>query len=164
MLKKERTVYIAQRLFITLASHIEHMLKKRFFVAWGLSTVAMFIASYLWHGLLLNDLLKLSYPLPVFFFLAALAYLVVGFTLTFVFTYLSMGIGFRLKGSAMGAAMGFFIYLIAFVFGLSFNGHGLQHVVVDFLWQMIEQGIGGSVISVVYMLARRRDVVVGKVQ
>ena len=68
-----------------------------------------------------------------------------------------MGIGIRLKGFLMGVALGFFIYLIAFVLGVSFKGSGTQHIVVDFLWQMIEQGIGGGVVGTVYMLARRRD-------
>jgi len=72
-----------------------------------------------------------------------------------------MGIGIKLKGSLMGMALGFFIYLIAFVFGVSFKGSGFQHIVVDFIWQMIEQGVGGSVVSAVYLLARRRDQVFG---
>lgn len=57
-------------------------------------------------------------------------------------------------------ALGFFIYLIAFVFGISFKGSGTEHIVVDFAWQMIEQGIGGGVIGFVYAMAKRRDKVV----
>jgi hypothetical protein len=57
----------------------------------------------------------------------------------------------------MGIAFGFFIYLIAFVLGISFKGTGAAHVVVDFIWQMIEQGVGGSVVGLIYMLARRYD-------
>lgn len=133
------------------------MLKRRFFVAWGLSTIAMLMLSFAWHGLLLNDLMHIPTPEWLFYSLALLAYLTIGFALTFVFTYLSMGIGIRLKGSLMGLAMGFFIYLVAFVLGVSFKGSGTEHVVVDFLWQMMEQGFGGAVIGAVYFLARRRD-------
>ena len=60
----------------------------------------------------------------------------------------------------MGIALGFFIYLIAFVFGISFKGSGTEHVIVDFIWQMIEQGIGGGVIGFVYAMAKRRDRIV----
>ena len=133
------------------------MLKKRFFIAWGLSALVMMIFSYLWHGVLLNDLIHVPRPYALFFSLGFLVYIVIGFTLTFVFNYLSMGIGLKMKGSLMGMALGFFIYLIAFVLGVSFKGTGTEHLIVDFGWQMIEQGIGGSMVAFVYHLAKRRD-------
>jgi len=133
------------------------MLKKRFFVAWGFSTAVMMLLSYLWHGVVLNDLIYVPRPYFLFYSLALLVYIVIGFTLTFVFNYLSMGIGIKMKGSLMGMALGFFIYLIAFVLGVSFKGSGTEHVVVDFLWQMLEQGVGGSVVGFIYFLAKRRD-------
>lgn len=133
------------------------MLKRRFFVGWGLSTLVMLALSLAWHGVILNDLRHVPDPFWLFSLLAILAYLVIGFTLTFVYTYLSMGIGLKLKGSFMGIALGFFIYLVAFVLGVSFKGSGTEHVVVDFMWQMIEQGVGGTVVGTVYFLARRRD-------
>jgi hypothetical protein len=133
------------------------MLKRRFIVAFLFSTFVMMGLSFIWHGVMLNDLIYIPSPHYLFYSLAILAYLFIGFCLTFVFTYLSMGIGIKMKGSLMGLALGFFIYLIAFVLGVSFKGSGTEHVVVDFLWQMIEQGIGGSVVGGVYALARRRD-------
>lgn len=123
----------------------------------------MFGASMMWHGVLLNDLKFISIPLALFILLAVLTYIVVGFALTFIYTYLSMGIGLKLKGSLMGVTLGFFIYLIAFVFGVSFQDGNSNHVVVDFIWQMMEQGIGGTVIGVVYMLAKRHDQVLDRV-
>ncbi len=137
------------------------MLKKRFLLSWLLSSILMFALSIFWHGVILNDLKFIPQPHSLFYSLAGLAYIVIGFTITFVFTYLSMGIGIKLKGSLMGIALGFFIYLIAFVLGVSFKGAGTQHIVVDFLWQMIEQGIGGGIVGSVYALARRRDQIMG---
>lgn len=137
------------------------MLKKRFIISWFLSSILMFGLGMFWHGIVLNDLKFIPTPHTLFYSLAVLAYIVIGFTLTFVYTYLSMGIGIKLKGSLMGLALGFFIYLIAFVFGVSFKGAGTQHIVMDFLWQMIEQGAGGGIVGSVYMLARRRDQVLG---
>jgi len=137
------------------------MLKKRFLLSWLLSSILMFALSMFWHGFILNDLKFIPQPHSLFYSLAALAYIVIGFTITFVFTYLSMGIGIKLKGSLMGIALGFFIYLIAFVLGVSFKGAGTQHIVVDFLWQMIEQGVGGGIVGSVYALARRRDQIMG---
>ncbi len=136
------------------------MLKKRFFISWGFATLVMLFFSFLWHGVILNDLIHIPKPYELFYSLAALTYVVIGFVLTFVYTYLSMGIGIKMKGGLMGMALGFFIYLIAFVFGISFKGSGTEHIVVDFAWQMIEQGIGGGVIGFVYAMAKRRDKVV----
>lgn len=133
------------------------MLKKRFIISWFLSTAIMLVLSLFWHGIVLTDLHYIPSPHILFYALLALVYILIGFTLTFLYTYLSMGIGLKLKSSFMGIAFGFFIYLIAFVLGISFKGNGTAHVVVDFVWQMIEQGIGGSVIGLVYMLARRYD-------
>lgn len=133
------------------------MFRKRFLFAWGLSSFAMMLLSYIWHGLLLNDLMHVPSPHALFYILAVGVYIMIGFSITFIYTYLSMGIGVRMKGSLMGIASGFFIYLIAFVFGISFKGSGTEHVVADFLWQMIEQGVGGAVVGAVYALARRRD-------
>lgn len=133
------------------------LLRKRFFIAWGLSTLVMLTCSYVWHGVVLNDLIFIPRPVELFYGLAVLAYLVIGFALTFVYNYLSMGIGLRMKSGFMGVAMGFFIYLIAFVLGVSFGGEHSSHIFVDFAWQMIEQGIGGGVIGFVYFLSRRHD-------
>lgn len=133
------------------------MLKKRFILSFFLSTIVMMAASYVWHGLILNDLQFVPQPHFLFYTLAVLTYLIIGFALTFVYTYLSMGIGLKFKASLMGLAFGFCIYLIAFVFGVSFKGSGTEHVVVDFMWQMLEQGMGGATIGFIYLLAKRRD-------
>jgi hypothetical protein len=139
------------------------MIKKRFFVAFFLASTAMFAMSMIWHGIILNDLKFLEIDLTLFYSLAALAYLVIGFVLTFAYNYLSMGIGLKLKGFFLGVACGFFIYLIAFVLGISYNADDAAHTTVDFVWQMIEQGVGGSIVSAVYFLAAKRDEVLNRV-
>lgn len=133
------------------------MLKKRFFISWMLSTCLMIFISLIWHGVVLTDLKFIPSPTILFYLLFVFVYIMIGFTLTFTYNYLSMGIGLRLKSSLIGVTLGFFIYLIAFVFGVSFKGSGTVHVVLDFVWQMIEQGIGGSMVGFIYMLAKRYD-------
>ena len=45
----------------------------------------------------------------------------------------------------------FFLYLIAFVLGVSFSSDSaLEHVIVDITWQMIEQSFGGLLIGYLY--------------
>jgi TRAP-type mannitol/chloroaromatic compound transport system permease small subunit len=47
----------------------------------------------------------------------------------------------------LAAAVGFFVYLLIFVLGMSFAKQGMMHVVVDILWQMFEQSMGGLMVS-----------------
>ncbi len=120
---------------------------------WLLSTVFMYAVSYLWHGLALTDLQELTIPLGLYLVLAAIVYLVIGLILTIgvhkavQYEYISLKGPFPLTSALLGAAVGFFVYLVIFVMGMTFTKHGMMHVVVDIVWQMFEQGIGGLAVS-----------------
>lgn len=133
------------------------MFRTRYLVAFLLSTAVMMLSSLLWHGILLNDLRNIPQPEVLFFSLWALLYLGIGLGLTLAINLLSSNFKFSIKPWLVGALVGFFLYLIAFVLGISFKTNGAEHIVVDFLWQMIEQGIGGAVVGFVYYMAKRRD-------
>lgn len=127
------------------------MKTKRFISAWFGSGLFMFILSYVWHGVLLNDFVNLKYPLTIYLGLAALVYLLIGFVLTYMYQYMYVK-KLRYKGFSLGAILGFLLYLIAFVLGVSFNQGSLSYVVVDFIWQMAEQGVGGALIGFIFSL------------
>ncbi|MFN6117775.1 MAG: hypothetical protein ACK46G_05125 [Flavobacteriales bacterium] len=120
---------------------------------WLLSTVSMYVVSYLWHGLALTDLQELAIPLGLYLALAAIVYLVIGLILTIgvhkavQYEYVSLKGPFPLTSALMGTAVGFFVYLVIFVMGMTFTKHGIMHVVVDIVWQMFEQGVGGLAVS-----------------
>jgi hypothetical protein len=126
---------------------------KKLLLAWIFSLVSMLALSYLWHGVLLNDLRNVHYPSWFFFLLLLLVYSIISLILTGFFNYTSTNKNFISKGFFGGAAFGFFIYLIAFTLGVSFKSHETKHIVVDFIWQMVEQGIGGLVISYVFLVS-----------
>lgn len=123
----------------------------------------MFLVSWLWHGLALTDLEELGIPKPLYFALAALVYLVLGFGLTFVIhtgiahEWISLKQAFPFTSMLIGAALGFFVYLLIFVLGMSFTKSGMVHVVVDVLWQMLEQALGGLAVSlgIIYDMHQR---------
>ena len=123
----------------------------------------MFGLSYVWHGLALTDLQELKIPLTLYFVLAFLVYLVLGLILTLVihkaiqYEWISLKRAFPFYSSLVGAAAGFFVYLVIFILGMTFTKHGMMHVVVDILWQMVEGALGGLAVSlgIIYDLHRQ---------
>jgi uncharacterized membrane protein YccC len=113
----------------------------------------MYGLSYLWHGLALTDLQELKIPLALYLVLSGLVYLIIGLGLTVavhqcvMHEWISLKRAFPLMSSLLGAAIGFVVYMLVFILGMSFAGHQMLHIVVDILWQMVEQGVGGLMVS-----------------
>ena len=118
-----------------------------FFAAWIISFLVLYAISYLWHGVFLNDLSRVTYPINFFLFFVAIVYFVIAFILTFLTQFLvQLGKNKVKRGIMIGLPMGLFIYLIAFVFGVSFYSNPtFAHIAFDACWQVIEQGFGGMV-------------------
>lgn len=129
----------------------------KYFISWFLSLISMLSLSYVWHGVILNDLRNVNYPPWYFFILLLLVYSIISFVLTAGFKYTAPQSNFVFKGFMGGVAIGFFIYLVAFTLGVSFKSGETKHIVVDFLWQMIEQGVGGVVVAYVFLIAYRLE-------
>lgn len=130
------------------------MLRERgILIPWLASAVVMYGLSYLWHGVALNDLRELRIPMGLYFVLSGLVYLVIGLGTTALMhlcirhEWISMKHGFPLKGMLMGAVVGFVVFLVAFIFGMSFTDKYLVHILADVAWQMVEQALGGLVVS-----------------
>lgn len=112
----------------------------------------MFCLSYVWHGVLLNDYSNIRIPMWLYFSLSAFVYLIIGIVLNFLYRYTQIR-EMRYRGLLIGASLGFFIYMIAFVLGVSFSQSSAPHIVVDFIWQMMEQGIGGASLGLMFSLS-----------
>lgn len=129
------------------------LLKRYILLPWLLSAVVMFALSYVWHGVVLKDLEELRVPLTLYLVLAGLVYLILGLLLTICshkaieYEWISFKGPFPLMNFLIGAAVGFVVYLVIFVLGMSFTKAGMVHMVVDVIWQMVEQGIGGLMVS-----------------
>lgn len=140
------------------------MLLRRFIILpWLLSSAVMFGLSYLWHGQVLSDLQEVRVPLPLYFILAAVVYLILGLTLTMGVhkavqsEWISLKRAFPFTSMLLGAVLGFVVYLVIFVLGMSFAKSGAVHMVVDALWQMMEQALGGLTVSlgIIYDMHQR---------
>ena len=123
----------------------------RFLTSWLLTSALMFGMFYWWHGVFLNDFAKLGFPLEQYLGLLGVVYLIVGLVLYGLIAFLDIAGGNARKGVLLGGVLGFFIYLIAFSFGVSFHPNpDVQHLAIDFVWQMAEQAIGGLMCGLVY--------------
>lgn len=140
------------------------MLLRRFILLpWLLSSFTMFGLSYVWHGLVLSDLQEIRIPMPLYFVLAGVVYLLLGLALTFgvhkavQYEWISLKKAFPFTSMLLGSVMGFAVYLVIFVLGMSFAKGGTVHMVVDALWQMVEQAVGGLMVSlgIIYDMHQR---------
>lgn len=129
------------------------LLQRRILVPWIASTLVMYGLSFLWHGIALNDLRELRIPMGLYVALSAVVYLVIGLGTTFAMhqaiqhQWIGIRQGFPFKGLLLGAVLGFLVYLVALIFGMSFTDRKVVHMLVDVLWQMVEQGLGGLMVS-----------------
>jgi H+/Cl- antiporter ClcA len=131
------------------------MLTKRFFISWIVSSLVMFLLSYLWHGVFLTDFSRLSYPKEIFLVIAALVYLIIGFVVSKAIDAKVLEKHFKrkpfIRGVISGAVLGFVLFLISTVVGVSFStGPKLENLLLDVCWQVVEQAVGGLSVGVVH--------------
>ena len=123
----------------------------RFFISWLSSAIAMYSAFYVWHGLFLNDLDRISFSKPIFLILAALVYLVISFILYKIYesAFLTKKIHPPLlRGLISGFVFGFCLFAFVTVLGISFTKNiSMTYILADFGWQISEQVIGGLIIG-----------------
>lgn len=138
------------------------LFRRRILFPWLLSALVMMGISYVWHGVALTDIADLRMDMWLYFTLTGLAYLLIGLVLTFGMHFLlarewiSMKTAFPAKAMMAGAVAGVGVYLVVLASGLSFASHGIQHVVVDLVWQVVEQAVGGLMVGlgIVYDMHR----------
>lgn len=114
----------------------------------------MFACSYVWHGLVLNDYALITYPMGIYLISAGVVYLVIGFLLNRIFVaefidrFSEKVIA---RGLLSGVTLGVLVYMIALVVGVTFTkGLDPKYMLLDVLWQAIEQSVGGLIVGLVY--------------
>ena len=131
------------------------MLTKRFFISWIASSIVMFALSYVWHGVILTDFSRLSYPKEIFLVFAVFVYLIIGFISAKAIDTKMLENKFKrkplIKGLISGACLGFTLFVITYVIGVSFStGSKIENLLLDGCWQTFEQGIGGVVVGLAH--------------
>jgi hypothetical protein len=128
------------------------MFTGRFYLGWLLSAVLMYVAFYIFHGIITNDIIKLTIPKTLFLSVAAVVYLVVAFGMSLLFnsTSLKKNISSPYKrGTLIGILTALFMYGVAFTVGISFSFKvTMFNLMIDVGWQLAEQGIGAFCVAV----------------
>jgi hypothetical protein len=128
---------------------------KKFFLSWILSALIMFGLSYVWHGVILNDFARLSYPKEIFLTGSVITYLILGFLVTQIFLMKFPNSIVKkplLRGIISGVFLGVATYVVALVVGVSFSSTlTTKYILFDMLWQAVEQMFGGITVAFVYI-------------
>ncbi len=138
------------------------LFKRRILFPWLLSAAVMLGISYAWHGIALTDIADLRISLGSYFVFATAAYLAIGMLLTLFIHFLlvreiiSMKTAFHAKTMLAGALAGIVVFLVILASGLSFASHGVQHAIIDLVWQVVEQSVGGLMVGLGVMYDMHR--------
>jgi hypothetical protein len=124
----------------------------RFFISWILGSVVMYSLFYMWHGVFLNDFKKINFPLTWLLFFTSIAYLTISFLIYAAFESKPMKniYNFFVRGIVTGIFVGFIIFIVSTVVTISISRHlTAQHLMLDCIWQITEQTIGGILMATV---------------
>lgn len=129
-------------------------LNTRFFVSWILGSVLMYTLFYTWHGVFLNDFKKISFPFTWLIIFTSIAYITISFLLYAVYESKPMKniYNFFIRGIFSGLLVGFVIFVVSTVVTISISRNlSAQHLMLDCVWQMVEQTLGGLLLGLVKM-------------
>jgi hypothetical protein len=128
---------------------------KKFLWASLAGTLVMFLLGGLWHALLLKDFYAAQFGAtarsePAVFF-SFLGYLSLAILMSLVFPAANKGGSALKEGSRFGTLMGLLSHLpFSLVFYANTTTYTLSHVLLDGAWHIVEQGMGGIVIALIY--------------
>jgi len=116
-----------------------------------LSAGAMYLLSYIWHAMVLNDLNDLAVNRTPYLLMSGLGYVLLAVLLTFLGRYLiDAGVVDKNDPSIanamlMGLVVGIMLGIALHAMSLPLRGRfDTVHMLVDLGWQVVEQAIGGA--------------------
>jgi hypothetical protein len=120
-----------------------------FFLGWILSSSGMFALFYYWHGIFLNDFIRIQFPISWFIVFAAITYLLLGFGMSVLFdSRLFFKIrSFWIKTLITGLVSGLGLFMAATVVHISLTKDlSANHMLIDLSWQIFEQSMGALLV------------------
>ncbi|HWY37627.1 MAG TPA: hypothetical protein VNY73_03645 [Bacteroidia bacterium] len=121
----------------------------------------MYLLFYIFHGVLTNDILKISIPKTVFLSISAVVYLLLSFGMCILLdaTFFKNEIkSVYTRALITGPVIAIFLYAVALVVGVSFSAKfTLVNMLVDVAWQIVEQTLGTVIIAFIKVITFTPD-------
>ena len=131
-------------------------INNRLFLSWILSSISMFLLFYYWHGVFLNDLTRIKFPLTWFITFAAFTYLILGIGMYALYESRLMKPikNFLIRGLLCGLIAGFTVFMMATIVNISLTSHlTFSHLIIDCAWQITEQILGAMIVVILKILS-----------
>ena len=130
-------------------------------MAWLISAGIMYLLFYIFHGVLTNDILKISIPKTAFLSISAVVYLLLAFGMCILLdaTFFKNEIkSVYTRALITGPVIAIFLYAVALVVGVSFSAKfTLVNMLVDVAWQIVEQTLGTVIIAFIKVITFTPD-------
>ena len=127
---------------------------KKFIIALVAGFVVMFLLSGLWHVLIMGDFYKANTPSAMEqhqLQFIALGYLILAVLMSYIYPKGYQGGTPVTEGLKFGIVIGLlWILPVSVVLSGVITGYSGKLLIVDSVWHIVEQGIGGIVIGLVY--------------
>lgn len=123
----------------------------RFFISWLVAAIVMYVAFYVWHGVILNDFKKIEFSMSLFLIMSAFAYLIISFVLYRVFETKIMQYfdNLLLRGFISSLIVSVSLFILMTVLHIQFTKNITStYLMVDLAWQIMEQSIGAVFIVI----------------
>jgi hypothetical protein len=128
-----------------------------FLIGWIVSALLMYALFYVFHGILTNDMLKISIPRSVFLTVAGVVYLLLALAMSLLLeaSFFKKEVkNIYARAFIAGPLTGIFLYAVALIVGISFSAKfSLINMMVDIGWQVCEQTLGIAVIAFVKVIS-----------
>ena len=133
----------------------------RFYVAWLVSAGIMYFMFYAFHGILTNDIRKVSIPQTVFLSVAGFVYLILALGLNLLLDaafFKKEAKSVYTRALISGPVTAIFLYAVAMVVGISFSAKfTFFNMLIDLGWQVFEQTVGTLVIAFIKVITFTPD-------
>ena len=126
---------------------------KKWFLAGLLGFVVMFILSGLWYMLIMDAFYREQYN----FIFIVLGYLVMAFLMSYIYPIGYKGGSPAKEGLRFGVLIGLLVWLSSNLILYGAHNMTLSATLVDSGWHVVEEGIGGLVIALVYGTASTKS-------
>ena len=141
---------------INFAPSFKNMFSKRFILSVLFCAAIMCVLSYVWHGIILTDFIKLNRSKGKLLLFTSFISFATAIVMVKLYDLEIMHQYFKkspiIRGVLVGLVCGLLFFFVSRLSGYTFNTTGeFKQTLVDIIWQVFEQTVGGFVIGIIFI-------------